>query len=225
LNKLTDELKKAQDNLSDPVKDQFMSDLSKKLMAQQSTQGLGQEMKKDGLKPLTEELERIKERIDKGELTDEELDALDSLVQSLKESFESNPKLAESFDKEAIKQALKSLAENIAKEREIRKEQQSILDQLKEACERFNGGLSEQGLSKEAESVEQSLSKLTEGFNQNGKVDKDSISEMRQAAEQANEEMQQSGASALEKRISSDRMSEINELLDKLEKKCDDAKG
>jgi hypothetical protein len=225
LNKLTDELKKTQANLKDPVKDQFMSDLSRKLMSQDSTQSLGKDMKKGGLKPLTEELERMKERLEKGELTDEELDALDNLARSLKESFESNPELAESFDKEAIERALKSLAENIAKERELRKEQQSILDQLKEACERFNGGLGEQGLSKEAESVEESLSKLTEGFKQNGKVDNESISEMRQAVEQANEAMQQSGASALEKRIASDRMGEINALLDKLEKKCDESGG
>lgn len=225
MNKLMSELDKAKNQSKDTAQEKFMSDLSKKLMQDEKSRKMGEEMKDGKMKDLMDELNRLKERLENDQLSASELEALENLSQALKETMETNPEFADKLDKAAIEKALKSLQENLAKEKERQKQIKSMLDELKEATDRFNEGLKDSGLKKETQPVEESLKKLTEDFEKNGTCSKESISELRKSLEQANKQMQASNASDLEKRVAQDRADEIKKLLDKMEQKCSESKG
>ncbi len=225
MNKLMSELDKAKTQSKDAATEKFMSDLSKKLMQDDESRKLGENLRDGKMKDLMAELNKLKERLEKNQINDEELKALENLAQALKETMEKNTEFADKLDKAAIEKALKSLQENLAKEKELREQIKSALDELKEATERFNEGLKDSGLKKETEPIEQSLEKLADEFEKNGACSKEAISEMRKSLEQANQAMQSSKATDLEKRVAQDRSDEINELLDKLEQKCSESGG
>ncbi|MCD6119602.1 hypothetical protein J7K50_07165 [bacterium] len=225
LNKLRDQIKDSAKDARKPAEEKFLADLSKKLMADDASRKLGEELKMNDLKGLLDELRKLQERLEQNKLSDAELAALENLSQSMKEAFEANPEIGELLDKEAMERALKSLEENLAKERELRKKMKSILQELKEASERFNLGLTECGLENDTEDVEKALEKLLDEFIKNGSCSKQAIGDMRKAVEEANEAMQDSGSSALQKRLAQDRADEMQELLDKLERQCDKTGG
>ena len=222
LNKLQNELEKASKSLDSPEARKFLSDLSQKLMQQQESRKLGQMLMDKRMDEMMSELRELMKQLDAGELSPEDLEMLEKLADGLKEALERNPELGEMMDKEAIENALQSLRENLAKEREVREQMRSTLQQLKETAEKLGELMKENKLGSKAGEMMKQVEEMMECFNQTGAVPQQEIDKMRQMAGEANEAMQQSpSASATEKGLSGEREQEINELLDKLEDQCE----